>query len=162
MTFLSPINFAKAFHRSAVCKIISSRKNAQYSAWNTHGTTKIKICMVHICTIHLFSAICHFLFILFYVPPTLSNEQTNSCFWWKQRYTLHIVRNLIWLKKNRASDNEGKFHSFLMYRIWIYSQNLIWHQIMVAFGTFLENWAISLFSSTSALAATRCCLYWSI
>ena len=74
----------------------------------------------------------------------------------------HIVQNSIWLKKNRASDNEGKFHSFLMYRIWIYSQNLIWHQIMVAFGTFLENWAISLFSSTSALAATRCCLYWSI
>ena len=26
----------------------------------------------------------------------------------------HIVRNSIWLKKNRASDNEDKFHSFLM------------------------------------------------
>ena len=34
----------------------------------------------------------------------------------KVRYVLHIVRNdamvqkSIWLKKNRASDNEGKFH----------------------------------------------------
>ena len=37
----------------------------------------------------------------------------------------HIVRNSIWLKKNRDSDNEGKFHSFLMCRIWIYSQKLI-------------------------------------
>ena len=32
----------------------------------------------------------------------------------------HTVQNSIWLKKNRASDNEGKFHSFLMCRIWIY------------------------------------------
>ena len=37
----------------------------------------------------------------------------------------HIVRNAIWLKKNRASDNEGKFHSFFMCRIWIYSEKLI-------------------------------------
>ena len=36
-----------------------------------------------------------------------------------------IVQNSIWLKKNRARDNEGKFHSFLMCRIWIYSQRLI-------------------------------------
>ena len=36
----------------------------------------------------------------------------------------HIVRNAIWLKKNRARDNEGKFHSFLKCRIWIYSQKL--------------------------------------
>ena len=35
------------------------------------------------------------------------------------------VRNSLWLKKKRASDNEGKFHSFLMCRIWIYSQKLI-------------------------------------
>ena len=31
----------------------------------------------------------------------------------------------IWLKKNRASDNEGKFHSFLMCRMGIYNQKLI-------------------------------------
>ena len=37
----------------------------------------------------------------------------------------HIVRNSIWLKKNRGSDNEGKFHSVLMCKIWIYSQKLI-------------------------------------
>ena len=29
----------------------------------------------------------------------------------------HPVQNSISLKKNRASDNEGKFHSFLMRRI---------------------------------------------
>ena len=29
----------------------------------------------------------------------------------------HNVQNSIWLKKNRASDNQGKFHSFLMCRI---------------------------------------------
>ena len=32
---------------------------------------------------------------------------------------LHIVRNSFWIKKNRASDNEGKFHKFLKCRIWI-------------------------------------------
>ena len=37
----------------------------------------------------------------------------------------HIVRNSIWLKKNRASENEGKFHAFLMCKIWIYSQKSI-------------------------------------
>ena len=37
---------------------------------------------------------------------------------------MHPVRNSLWLKKNRASDNEGKFHSFLMWRIWIYSQKI--------------------------------------
>ena len=43
-----------------------------------------------------------------------------------KNFTYHIVRNSIWLKKNRASDYEGKFHSFLMCRIWIYiSQKLI-------------------------------------
>ena len=33
--------------------------------------------------------------------------------------------NMIWYdmyKKNRASDNKGKFHSFLMCGIWIYSK----------------------------------------
>ena len=91
VTILGPINFAKAFHRSAVCKIISSRKNAQYSAWNTHGkwTNNDKICIVHM------------LFILSnsnsYVPPTLPSKQTNKLrnkyvvaytyiFWWKQRF----------------------------------------------------------------------------
>ena len=44
---------------------------------------------------------------------------------WPTRNLIHIVQNSIWLKKNRASDNEGKFHSFLMCRIWIYSQKLI-------------------------------------
>ena len=29
----------------------------------------------------------------------------------------HIVRNAIWWKKNRASDNKGKFYSFLMCKI---------------------------------------------
>ena len=45
--------------------------------------------------------------------------------------------------KNRASDNEGKFHWFLMCRIWIYSQNLIpsklgwiWH---IEFQTMWED-----------------------
>ena len=42
-----------------------------------------------------------------------------------KNFTYHIVRNSIWLKKNRASDYEGKFHSFLMCRIWIYSKKLI-------------------------------------
>ena len=34
---------------------------------------------------------------------------------------IHWSTHAIWLKKNRAS-NEGKFHSFLMCRIWIYNQ----------------------------------------
>ena len=41
------------------------------------------------------------------------------------RIPKHNVRNSIWLTKNRASDNEGKFHSFLMFRIWIYNQKSI-------------------------------------
>ena len=38
----------------------------------------------------------------------------------------HIVQNPIWLKKNLSQlDNEGKFNSFLMSRIWIHSQKSI-------------------------------------
>ena len=36
-----------------------------------------------------------------------------------QLWRTHIVQNSILLKKNRASDNKGKFHSFLMCRIWL-------------------------------------------
>ena len=36
----------------------------------------------------------------------------------------HIVPNPIWWKKNRASDNKGKFHSFLISRIWISSLDI--------------------------------------
>ena len=31
----------------------------------------------------------------------------------------HIVRNSFWIKKNRESDNEGKFYTYLKCRIWI-------------------------------------------
>ena len=75
----------------------------------------------------------------------------------------YIVRNSIWLKKNRASDNEGKFHSFLMCRIWIYSQKLfynwtsdlgcIWH----IFGKLGYFW---LFLSALIQAASGCCQCW--
>ena len=32
---------------------------------------------------------------------------------------LHIVRNSFWINKKRASNNEGKFHTYLKCRIWI-------------------------------------------
>ena len=50
---------------------------------------------------------------------------------------VHIVRNSIWLKKNRASDNEGKFHSFWcveseffvknLFHNWTSKLGCIWH-----------------------------------
>ena len=65
------------------------------------------------------------------------------------------VRNSIALKKNRASDNKGKIHSFLMCRIWIYSQ-IIGHQTWCTFGIFFffeKLGSFRPFSSTSVLAA---------
>ena len=81
----------------------------------------------------------------------------------------HIVRNSIWLKKNRISDNEGKFHSFLMCRIWIKNKfhcwkselGCIWH-IFGKFVSFqvLEHWQEPVFKKTEE-ATSICCLYWS-
>ena len=34
----------------------------------------------------------------------------------------HIVWNSIWKKENQASDNVGKFHTYLKCRIWIHHQ----------------------------------------
>ena len=51
----------------------------------------------------------------------------------------HIVRNSIWLKKNRASDNEGKFHSFLM---WAKS-NLIFPKCAKCTLTLMSNYEIN-------------------
>ena len=73
------------------------------------------------------------------------------------QYICHHVQKSLWLKKNRASDNEGKFHSILMCRIWIYSQNLI-SLLDIRVRVHLAHfWKICLFSSTSALATTSCC-----
>ena len=36
----------------------------------------------------------------------------------------HPGRNSFWIKKNRASDNEGKFHTYLKCRIWICNKKL--------------------------------------
>ena len=60
----------------------------------------------------------------------------------------HIVRNSFWIKKNRSSDNEGKFHTYLKCRIWICKKKSIfpgtselvwiWH-FLRKFGSF---WAL--------------------
>ena len=34
----------------------------------------------------------------------------------------HPGRNSFWIKKNRASDYEGKFHTYLKVRIWIWNR----------------------------------------
>ena len=84
----------------------------------------------------------------------------------------HPVRNSLWLKKNRASDNEGKFHSFLMCRIWIYSQNFfhIWTSelgcicnIFGKFGSFqvLQHWQQSFFKKNWGGNNQMLQLYWS-
>ena len=79
----------------------------------------------------------------------------------KIKMLVHIVRNSIWLKKNRASDNEGKFHSFLMCRIWIYSQTLI-SQLDIRVRVHLAHfWKIRLFLSAPVQAASSCCQCWS-
>ena len=44
---------------------------------------------------------------------------------WLEFHLKHIVQKSIRSKKNRASDNEGTFHSILMCRIWIYSKKFI-------------------------------------
>ena len=36
--------------------------------------------------------------------------------------TYHPGRNSFWIKKNRASDYEGKFHTYLKVRIWIWNK----------------------------------------
>ena len=59
-----------------------------------------------------------YIFIYFLIH---SFEMIQLC---RNKILLHIVRNSIWMNKNRASANEGKFHSFLMCRIWIYGQKL--------------------------------------
>ena len=72
----------------------------------------------------------------------------------------HIVRNSFWIKKNRASDNEGKFHIFLKCRIWICNKKKsifpwtselawIWHFLrkldyfwaLLYWQHWLQNWA---------------------
>ena len=37
----------------------------------------------------------------------------------------HIVRNSMWLKKNQASEIEGKFHTNLKCRMWIHDKKII-------------------------------------
>ena len=49
------------------------------------------------------------------VSPKIQTK--NSKDFCPTKQTRHPVRNSISLKINRASDNEGKFHSFLMCRI---------------------------------------------
>ena len=41
-----------------------------------------------------------------------------------ERVPCHIVLNSFWIKKNRASDNEGKFHTYLKCRIWICNKKI--------------------------------------
>ena len=67
----------------------------------------------------------------------------------EERYTVNIVRNSIWKKKNQASDNIGKFHTYLKCRMWIHQQksmlSRIWH-VFIKLGYFwlfdvqLWNW----------------------
>ena len=45
--------------------------------------------------------------------------------WFGSDCLTHIVRNSIWKKKNQASDNVGKFHTYLKCRIWIHHQKSI-------------------------------------
>ena len=64
----------------------------------------------------------------------------------------HIVRNSFWIKKNRASDNEGKFHTYLKVRIWIWNRKFNFSlDIRVSMNlTFFEK--IWFFLITLALA----------
>ena len=79
------------------------------------------------------------------------DSYSQILFFQKSMQNTHYVRNSIWLKKNRACDNEAKFHSFLMCRFWIYNRKwfhnwtselwCIWHIFgkLVYFCLFFAN-----------------------
>ena len=65
-----------------------------------------------------------------------------------------IVHNSFWIKKNRASDNEGKFHTYLKCRIWICNKKFNFSldiRVSMNLAFFEKIW---LFLSTLALATT--------
>ena len=67
-----------------------------------------------------------------------------------------IVHNSFWIKKNRASDNEGKFHTYLKVRIWIWNKKFNFSmdiRVSVKFAFFEKIW---LFLSTLVLATSGC------
>ena len=76
----------------------------------------------------------------------------------KSEELVHPVQNSLWKKKNRASDIEGKFHTILKCRIWIYHQKLFSSldiRDSMHFGIYLEKWAIFwLFLRSSVLATS--------
>ena len=63
---------------------------------------------------------CPFFLIHFPHVPTNWNSFWRIILITEIQQQQHNVRNTIWMKKNRASDNGGKIHSFLMCRTWIY------------------------------------------
>ena len=90
-------------------------------------------------------------------PRAVMNARSQVKWCQESTYCKAHCPKLHMIEENRASDNKCKLHSFLMCRIWIYSQKLI-SSLDIRVRVHLTHfWKIWLFSSTSALATTSCC-----
>ena len=69
---------------------------------------------------------------------------------------VHPGRNSFWIKKNWASDNESKFHTYLKVRIWIWNKKINFSldiRVSVSMAFFEKIW---LFLSTLVLVTSGC------
>ena len=105
------LNWEHDFAEWPFCQTNKMNKNLQHAAQDSA----------------LFTCCLHFVYILIFWELTI--KRLKSSFLWHNNFSpqniLHIANcpKLNMIEKNRATDNAGKFHSFFMCRIWIYSQD---------------------------------------